>query len=55
MARRNEEEENIIKIRRQKPRVKIPINTDTIIHKPDKAYTRKAKHKRCWAEEDEEE
>ena len=57
MPRRIGENGERIIIRRPKKRVKIPLNTDTVIHRPDKAYSRKGKHKRRFDEigEDEEE
>ena len=57
MPRRIGEDGERIIIRRPKKRVKIPLNTDTVIHRPDKAYSRKSKHRRRFDEigEDEEE
>jgi hypothetical protein len=45
MTERAKKDENAIKIKRPKRRVRIPLKTGTVVHKSPKTYTRKEKHK----------
>jgi hypothetical protein len=55
MPRRRDEEEDEIVIERPKRRIKTPIKTGTIIHKSEKPYSRKEKHRGRLLDEEEEE
>jgi hypothetical protein len=45
MTGKAKDDENVVKIKRPKPRVRTPLKTGTVVHKSPKTYTRKEKHK----------
>jgi hypothetical protein len=55
MPRRRDEDEDEIVIERPKRRVRTPIKTGTIIHKSQRPYSRKEKHRNRFLDEEEEE
>jgi hypothetical protein len=53
MSERDQGSTKSIKIKRPKRRVRTPLKTGTVVHKSEKTYSRKKKHKQDRRESDE--